>query len=130
MKTIPIYPETTVILPLLHELNHALEKLLMHKEEHSIDLHRLPISPTDKEQLLNFLGKGEAKAELNSLGRSMMWETTFPGVWLVEHYDIYDVLLTQTLEITWIPPLLKSQPEDIQIGRDKLQHYLSSSSQP
>lgn len=128
MRTLPIHFENTALFPLFHEMSHALTRLLSHQEEHAIDLHRLPLSRGDKQHLLTFLGKGEVKAELSALGQSMIWETSFPGIWIVEHYDAQDLLLSQTLEITWIPTLLKSQPEDVQVGLDRLQHYLSSSS--
>ena len=127
-QDIPIQIDNTTIgiLPLLHEVQHALTKLLNDQEETLIDLRNLPLSAQEKQSLLDTLGKGEITAELNALGRSLVWETNFAGVWVVEHYNTEEVLLSQTLEITQIPTILKSPMEDIQSGLQRLEEQLSS----
>ena len=127
LKDIPIQVNQTTIgiLPLLYEIHHALTKLLKDHEDTLIDLRNLPLSSQEKQSLLNTLGKGEISAELNALGRSLVWETQFAGVWVVEHYSTEEVLLSQTVEITQIPTILKSPLEDVQAGLERLEEQLS-----
>lgn len=129
-KDVPIQIEDNLslgnILPLLHEIRHALSNLLNNNEDTLIDLYNLPLSSRDKQNLLNTLGKGEITADLNALGHSLLWETAFPGVWVVEHYNTDDILLSHTIEITWIPSILKAQPVDVQAGLERLQERLQT----
>jgi len=117
-----VFQVEPLLLPLLAQIQHALNQLLTNQVETLIDLQNLPLEPPS---LLNFLGQGEVKAELTTLGKSLVWETAFPGVWVVEHYNPEEILLSRTLEITWIPAILKSPPEDVQTGLTNLQRHLS-----
>lgn len=122
MTTIPIHSEHTTgnVSPLLTEIQYALQKLLTHNEPTCIDLNSLPFSPDDEQILRERLGQGEIKAELNSLGVSHIWETQIHGVWWVEHFNIENQKTNQYLEITWIPNILQSQPEDVQGSLEQL----------
>lgn len=128
LNNIPIQIKSKIslgtLLPLLHEIRHALNKLLNQQEETAIDLRNFPLSQQDKQTLFQVLGKGEIQAELTALGRSLIWETQLPGLWVVEHYNTDDILLSQSLEITGIPSILIAPPEDIQQGLEQLQDWL------
>lgn len=119
-RSIPIQVEQSVslsqILPVLHEIAHAINLLLEHNQETALDILNLPLAEVDKRELLNILGKGEIVAHLNALGNSTLWESAFPGVWIVEHRDTEERLLSQLIEIAWIPAILKAHPEDIRVG--------------
>lgn len=123
-RTIPIQVEQPVslsqILPVLHEITHAINQLLEHNQETALDLLNLPFSDVDKQELLKILGKGEIVAHLNALGNSTLWESAFPGVWIVEHRDTEERLLSQLIEITMIPSILKAHPDDVCIGLAEL----------
>ncbi|MEE4379788.1 MAG: hydrogenase expression/formation C-terminal domain-containing protein [Candidatus Competibacteraceae bacterium] len=103
-------------LPLLHEIRHALALLLETGEATVIDLRSLPLGTMDAEQLLQVLGQGEIQAQLDSLGKSLIQETRIPGVWFIEHFNIEERLVGQSIEVTFIPTILKSQPEDVRKG--------------
>jgi len=128
LNNIPIQIKSKIslgtLLPLLHEIRHALNKLLNQQEETAIDLRNFPLSQQDKQTLFQVLGKGEIQAELTALGRSLIWETQLPGLWVVEHYNTDEILLSQSLEITGIPSILIAPPEDIQQGLEQLQDWL------
>ncbi len=128
LNNIPIQIKSKIslgtLLPLLHEIRHALTRLLHQKEETAIDLRNFPLSQQDKQTLFQVLGKGEIQAELTALGRSLIWETRLPGLWVVEHYNSDEILLSQSLEITGIPSILTAPPEDIQQGLEQLQDWL------
>jgi hydrogenase-1 operon protein HyaF len=61
---------------------------------------------------------------LNALGKSNIHETGLAGVWLVEHFNMDGQLVGKFIEITAIPAILKSQPEDIREGLEKLTDQL------
>lgn len=126
LRVEPIATDSTGnVTPILHQIRHALEQLLQHNQTTYIDLQHLPLTDADLQSLQTTLGIGEISAQLNSLGRSHIWETQYAGVWCIEHYDGNDNRISQHLEITWLPSLLQSQPEDVRASMDNLRQHLS-----
>ncbi|GAB4344783.1 MAG: hypothetical protein Kow006_01180 [Gammaproteobacteria bacterium] len=113
--------------PLLHQICDALEALVSDDRSSAIDLRALPFSPGEEQALKQLLGNGEASALLKTLGDTELWETAYPGVWWVEHRNSEGERIAQSLEITWIPEILKSQPEDVQTGRQRLEELIKTS---
>lgn len=111
--------------PLLHEIRHALGKLLATAETTTIDLRSLPLAPGEEDKLLAELGHGEVHAGLNALGPSEIVETRFAGVWVVLHYNNDREVLGKFIEICEIPELLRAQPADIRDGLEQLQAQLA-----
>lgn len=111
--------------PLLHEIRHALAKLLNNQEPTVIDLRSLPLAPGEEEKLLNTLGHGEVHASLNALGPTEIVETGYPGVWVVLHYNTDREVIGKFIEICEIPELLRSQQDDIREGLEQLQTELA-----
>lgn len=116
--------ETGNVLPLLHEIRHALASLLADGSETCIDLRALPMAPGEEERLTNALGKGEISIRMQALGRSEIYETRYPGVWFATHFNSNDDILGKYIEITHMPGLLKSQREDIAAGLHELEDEL------
>lgn len=112
--------DTGNLFPILHQIRHALEKLLTHNESSAIDLNAMPFAPGEKDKLKEILGEGEIKAQLNALGRSEIYETQYAGVWWLEHYNSNDNVMGQLIEITWLPEILKSQTEDVEAALSQL----------
>lgn len=110
--------------PILHEIRHALDRLLGSGEETAIDLRGLPFAETDIAYLLTELGTGELACRLDALGRSVIRETAFPGVWVVEHHNVADNLMGRFIEVTYLPSILRSDPADVRSGLDRLIHRL------
>jgi hydrogenase-1 operon protein HyaF len=100
-------------LPILHEVGHGLRQLRETGETTVIDLHALPFGPGDERRLLALLGRGEVEAQIQALGPTRVWETGFPGVWLVDHRNTEDERLALHIEISSVPEILRSQGEDI-----------------
>lgn len=111
--------------PLLHEIRHALTRLLERGETRIIDLRSLPLAPGEEQQLLNELGRGEVTARLLALGPSEIVETRYPGVWVVVHFNSHDEVIGKFIEICDMPDLLRSQQEDIRQGLEQLQAQLA-----
>jgi len=99
--------------PILHEVRHALEKLLNSGENSIIDLRSIPLAPGEEENSMDSLGHGEVHACLDALGPSNIYETKFAGVWLVTHFNEDDSIVSRFIEVTVLPDILKSQSEDI-----------------
>jgi hydrogenase-1 operon protein HyaF len=108
-------------LPLLmHEIGHALDALMTSGTKSIIDLQGIPLAPGEQDSIIAALGSGEVSAELQCLGRSVVSETQYPGVWIVTHYDETGDLKTRFIEITTMPQILESQPADIDDGLARL----------
>jgi hydrogenase-1 operon protein HyaF len=114
--------------PILHEVLHALQALANKGESTTIDLRALPFGPGDENQLLTQLGTGEIQIELNSLGRSMIYETAYSGVWLIDHRNADDQRVALQIEIAPIPSILSAQSEDVRDAITRLNHWLNPDS--
>jgi hydrogenase-1 operon protein HyaF len=109
---------------LLHELRHALERLLADGTTHAIDLRAIPLAPGEEERLLDGLGKGELVAELEAQGRSEIRECAFAGIWCVTHRDPAGSIVGRFIEVTFMPTLLASQRPDVVQGLERLTRTL------
>ena len=117
--------ETGNVRPLLYEIRHALERLLNGEDGTVIDMRSLPLAPGEEKRIEEALGEGEVRAELIALGPTTIVETTYPGVWLVTHRNTENEVIGRLIEVTLIPSLLKSQPEDIRNGLGRLEQELT-----
>ena len=117
--------ETGNVKPLLHEIRHALLRLLQGEDGAIIDLRSLPLAPGEEKRIEEALGVGEVRVEIDALGPSSVTETNYPGVWLITHRNTENEIIARLIEVTEIPSILKSQPEDIQAGLAQLEKQLS-----
>ncbi len=106
--------------PILHEIRHALQKLLDSGETSIIDLRSIPLAPGEEDIIVETLGRGEVQARLDVLGPSDIYETRYTGVWLVTHYNDSDSIVSRFIEVTEMPDVLKSQREDVVHALDAL----------
>jgi len=113
------------VLPLLHEIRHALQCWLDSGTPAMIDLRSIPMAPGEDEELTRRLGEGEVQARLSALGPSDIQETRYPGVWLVTHYNEDREIMGRFIEVTDMPAILKSQAVDVRAGLENLQHDLA-----
>lgn len=112
--------------PLLHEIRHALARLLEEGTSTCIDLKSIPLAPGEEERIMRALGTGEVRAELAVLGRSELIETSSPGVWVVTHFDEGGAQQARFIEITAVPEILRSQEADIAAGLKRLTAQLAT----
>ena len=126
LETIPVKTEVATgnVEPLLHEIRHALKRLANGEAGTTIDLKSLPLAPGEEERIEATLGTGEVRAEVDALGPTLIQETSYPGVWLTTHKNAVDAVVARFIEVTYIPELLRSQPEDIDAGIDRLEDEL------
>jgi hydrogenase-1 operon protein HyaF len=113
-------------LPILHEIRHALRRLAESQQSHTIDLQAIPFGPGDEELLLEVLGQGEVSATIEALGPTLIHETAYPGVWLLDYRNEDDGRIAFQIEITDIPSLLKTQPEDLANALERFEQRLKN----
>jgi hydrogenase-1 operon protein HyaF len=101
------------VMPLLHEVKHALNKLIESGETTVIDLRSIPLAPGEEDRILQTLGVGEIQAKLNALGPSEITETRYAGIWIVTHYNDEEDIIGRFIEVTMMPEILCSQREDM-----------------
>ena len=111
---------TQNVKPLLHEIKHALDKLIETGHNTIIDLRSIPLAPGEEEKILNTLGRGEVLAQLNALGLSEVIETQYAGVWVITHYNDENNIISRFIEVTTMPEILCSQTEDIMAAYSSL----------
>ena len=111
--------------PLLRELLEMVRRLLDSGESSSIDLTALPLTPADLDWLRDKLGQGEITITLQANGESSLDETASPGVWWITHRNEQGTVIAQFLEVTFVPELVKAQPQDVQIGYEYLELLVS-----
>lgn len=119
---IPVQVQATHgnVRPILIEVLHALDRLLDEDVPTTIDLAGLPFGPGELDHLEEALGEGELVAHLTALGNSRIHETTYPGVWWIEHRNVNNEVVGRYLEVTRLPEILCSQDADIGAGRSRL----------
>ena len=87
-------------------------------------MQSLPLAPGEEKRIEEALGQGELRAELDALGPSTIVETAYPGVWLITHRNTDNEVIGRLIEVTDVPALLRSQPEDIVAGLNRLEREL------
>ncbi len=106
---------------LLHEIQAMLKTLLDTGQNGTLDLRALPALGEEGYQFLKEkLGQGEVSARIQSFGRSEIQETAYPGIWWVAHYNQDDDILTELIEVNFLPELLKSPRDDVVFGQTSL----------
>jgi len=110
---------------ILNEIATRLGDYVAGGETSLIDLKSLPFSADEYERLRAKLGRGEVTARLDSIGDSEIYETRFPGVWWVTHYNVEGDIVADLIEIASVPAIVHSQPEDVHIGLAHLRHILA-----
>ena len=127
--------EEAVLSGLLREVAERLAALAKGGEAGIIDLKSLPLSDSHLQQLRDRLGRGEVAAQLETLGRSEIWETRYPGVWWVRHLGDSDRVAAERIEITPIPAILPAALPDVaaaaqslndDLARDAVRHQENS----
>jgi hydrogenase-1 operon protein HyaF len=115
-------------LPILGEIRHAVARLAETGEATRIDLAAIPFGPGDEDRLLELLGRGEVQATVDALGPTRIWETRFPGVWLVDYANADDQRLALQIEVDEVPQILRTQHADLSDSLSALDASLEAAS--
>lgn len=127
LERIPVRVEAASgnITPLLHEIRHALRRVVQGGEGTTIDLGSLPLAPGEEKRIEDLLGQGEVRAELSALGPTVVQETRYPGVWFITHRNTEQEVVARFIEVTRMPELLLSQSDDMRRAVSELDAKLT-----
>lgn len=117
------------VLPLLHEVRHALASYHQYGNETTIDLRRIPMTERDEEELEGFLGVGEVRIEIQALGPTRIRETRFPAVWHIVHHNADGEIAGKLVAVAAVPDLVMTPPEDAARGLRALTQRLDDLTQ-
>ena len=117
---------TRNVAPLLHEIKHALARLIDTGETSIIDLRSIPLAPGEENKILQTLGRGEVSITLDALGPSEIIETQFAGVWLITHFNEENSIISRFIEVCTIPDILHAQAVDIKQAQQQLAELLAA----
>lgn len=115
--------------PLVRELRDMLSRLVESGEPGAVDLRAMPLSQADLEWLSDRLGQGEVRILLDAEGESTITETQAPGVWWITHRNQKGTVVSEFIEITWVPELVAAQREDAKLGLAYLDNLILDLSQ-
>jgi len=112
---------------ILREVEALLARLTETGEPGVIDLRGVPMAAADFEMLARELGEGEVSATIVAGGPSTVRETAYSGVWWVTHRGDDGEILSEFIEVTRMPEILLSQPEDMLQSARRLRARLAQS---
>jgi hydrogenase-1 operon protein HyaF len=110
---------------ILREVETSLAMLVENGKASRIDLSSLPMGPRDFEQLREALGPGEVSATIDALGPTQVRETVVHGVWWITHMNVDGTKVAEFLDITYVPEILKSHPDDARTALARLRSHLN-----
>jgi hydrogenase-1 operon protein HyaF len=111
---------------ILAEIGQLLTALSERGEAGAIDLRSLPMTDADRGQLEEILGRGEVRAELDLVGASEIWETSYNGVWWIRHKGAGDKIATEEIAVTPVPEIIMTHPADIAAASRRIRQDLDS----
>jgi len=114
------------VTPLLHEIRHALQRLIDSGETTAIDLLAIPMAPGEVDEIKQRLGSGEIEVTLDAIGKSVIRETAIPGAWLIEHFNVNGELVARVIEVTRVPEIIRTDLRDLDDGLTRLAGELAA----
>lgn len=85
-----------------------------------IDLASLPLTPADRRELEERLGRGEVTATVDVAGLSEVWETAYSGAWWVRHLGAGERIAAESIVIAAVPDILAAHPDDARAAAQRL----------
>lgn len=110
---------------LLREIAEMVRRLLASGETSAIDMQALPLTPADLAWLREQLGEGEIAVTLKADGESSLNEMACPGVWWVTHRNPKGAVVSEFLEVAFVPEMVKAHQDDVVIGLEHLELLIS-----
>lgn len=110
---------------LLREIAEMARRLLNQQEASAIDLQAMPLTPADLAWLREQLGEGEVAVTLDADGESSLNETACPGIWWVTHRNPMGAVVSEFIEVAFVPEVVKAHRDDVEIGLEHLELLIS-----
>ena len=113
----------------LKDIAAALPLLVKSAAVHVIDLKQLPrMTPATYQYLKDALSTGEVSAVVNADVVVEIQETRYPGVWWLTHLNEKRDIMTEMIEISMIPSILKPHRVEILEGQKRLDELIKINS--
>lgn len=123
----PTQEDFAIAESVLHEIHALLRRLLAEGEGGAIDLRAWPdLNQASFGLLEKCLSVGEVSAVITGIGRTDIRETAYAGVWWLVYRNENGDIVTETIQVTEVPDILKSQRADIERGLKQLSGTLSA----
>ncbi|MFA5080960.1 MAG: hydrogenase expression/formation C-terminal domain-containing protein [Hydrogenophilaceae bacterium] len=106
----------------LGEVETLLDSLLRTGDGGIVDIRGLPLTAADRGWLKAQLGKGEVEIHLDIGGHSSILETAYPAVWWIEHRDEGGNLVSEFIQVAYVPELISAHPDDVESGLEHLRN--------
>jgi hydrogenase-1 operon protein HyaF len=112
----------------LREVQRLLARFIATGEAGTIDLRAQPhMEPSTYRHLRQALTTGEVTALIDADIKVEVTETQYPGVWWLTHRNADDEIVTEIIDITLIPDILKTHVAEMRAGLKRLDQALSAS---
>lgn len=112
----------------LREIKGLLSRFLDTGTTGAIDLRALPhMEPATYRYLRQALMTGEVTALVDADIKVEVSETQYPGVWWLTHRKGDDAIVTEIIEITLIPDILKTHVAEMRASLRRLERALPAS---
>ena len=110
-----------LIRAVVRRIEEALVLFLDRGQTGAIDLRALPqMGAATYLTLQETLGTGEVSATVSADIRVEVRETRYPGIWWLTHVNERGATVTEVIEITAVPAILRSHAADMRIGLARL----------
>ena len=114
------------VLAIVNEVESMLARLADAGICGSIDLRSLPMGPGDRDVLRRIFAEGEVSAVIRALGQTQVYESVVRGVWWVAHQNEDGKVAAEFIEITHMPDILRTPPDDVADGLEMLHAQLEA----
>lgn len=115
----------------LNEIRELVAQFIDSGKSGAIDLRQRPRMRAETYQSLKeMLSVGEVTAVVDVAVKIEIKETQFPGVWWLTHYNEQGAIVTEIIEITEIPAILKPHVAEIGVGLKRLEQTLAEFAWP
>lgn len=112
---------------ILNEIMASIAQLLDTEKTSTIDLRAQPrMRPSTYQYLKDALSAGEVTSVVEADVRVEVRETQYPGVWWCTHRNEQGEIVTEIIEITEMPEILKPHTADIRAGLRRLKQALAA----
>ena len=127
--------DQTALAPLakavLEEVRQAYAALEEHGRGHTLFLDKLPLTPEERQTILDFLGQGKVSIKIEDALEPAQWrETACSGIWHGVYCNLQDTPVLETIEIAWYPELAAAQREDVAKDGQRLNTWLNEQGSP
>ncbi|MDA8365071.1 MAG: hypothetical protein M0Z84_14960 [Gammaproteobacteria bacterium] len=114
------------LLAVVNEVESLLARLADSGACGSIDLRSMPMAPADRDGLRGIFAEGEVSAVIRALGETEVYESIVRGVWWVTHRSEDGRIAAEFIEVTHMPEILKTPPDDVADGLEVLHEQLAA----